>query len=155
MLNWTGPPAAVSMKDPVYGPWLADASCTVVGAAATVPGLGDGDADGDRDRLADGDGRGCGELRRGTGAVLAAGLVVTTSAGVLAGGVDGTGADGTGLVLGAVLPGPGAAADGLASGLRLASAISGAFAWCSRSAANTAPPPSSSTASTATPAATA
>jgi hypothetical protein len=138
---------------------LADTSRTVAGAAATVPGLGTGDADGDgdRDRVADGDGRGRGGLRRGAGAVLAAGLVAATSAGVLAAGADDAGpdGDGTGPVLGAVLPGPGAAADGLATGLRLASAISGVFAWCSRSAANTVPPPSSSRASTATPAATA
>jgi hypothetical protein len=63
MLNVTGPPVAVSVNDPVYGPpSVAWVSRTVVADAVRVPGdgfgVGDRDGDGEDDRLRDADGVG-------------------------------------------------------------------------------------------------
>jgi len=73
MLNVTGPPVAVSVNDPVYGPpSLAWVSRTVVADAVKVPGDGGGvgDADGEEDRLRDADGLGA-ALRPAAGVVAA------------------------------------------------------------------------------------
>src|ERR1700751_3498541 len=62
MLNFTGPPVAVRVNDPVYEPPVADRlSTTWVAEAVKVPGDGgvrDGVGDGDDDRLRDADGLG-------------------------------------------------------------------------------------------------
>ena len=77
MLNFTGPPTAVSVNDPVYGPpSLAWASRTVVAEAVKVPGdgggvVGDGDGDGEDERLRDADG--LGDALRPAAGVVAAG----------------------------------------------------------------------------------
>ena len=74
MLNVTGPPVAVSVNDPVYGPpsaaWV---SRTVVADAVNVPGDGGGvgDGDGEDDRLREADGLGV--ALRPVGGVVAAG----------------------------------------------------------------------------------
>ena len=75
MLNVTGPPIAVSVNDPVYGPpSVAWVSRTVVVDAVKVPGAGggvrDGDGDGEDDRLRDADGLGV-ALRPAAGVVAA------------------------------------------------------------------------------------
>jgi hypothetical protein len=73
MLNVTGPPVAVSVNDPVYGPpsaaWV---SRTVVADAVKVPGDGGGVGDGvgEDDRLRDADGLGV-ALRPAAGVVVA------------------------------------------------------------------------------------
>ena len=75
MLNVTGPPVAVNVNDPVYGPpsaaWV---SRTVVADAVKVPGDGggvrDGDGDGEDDRLRAADGLGV-ALRPAAGVVVA------------------------------------------------------------------------------------
>ena len=73
MLNVTGPPVAVSVNDPVYGPpSVAWVSRTVVADAVRVPGdgFGVGDGDGEDDRLRDADGVGV-ALRPAAGVVAA------------------------------------------------------------------------------------
>ena len=74
-LNVTGPPTAVSVNDPVYGPPSVDsASRTSVVDAVRVPGdglgVGDRDGDGEDDRLRDADGVGV-ALRPAAGVVAA------------------------------------------------------------------------------------
>ena len=73
MLNVTGPPTAVSVNEPAYGPpSVAWVSCTSLADAIKVPGdgFGVGDGDGDGERLRDADGVGV-ALRPAAGVVAA------------------------------------------------------------------------------------